>query len=570
MTAADSRTDPAPAPGRLSHREVLEVMAGLLSVLGTALVSTTIVSTALPTIMADLDGTQRQYTWVITASLLAMTISTPIWGKLSDLFDKKLLVQLAIIMFVVGSIGAGLSVAVAPMMAFRAVQGLAMGGLTALTQSIMATIISPRERGRYSGYMGAVMAVSTVSGPVLGGIITDHLGWRWCFFVVIPLALVSSVVLQRTLRLPHVRRPVRFDYVGAVLFAVAAALPMLWVTFAGQDYAWLSWQTAAFLGGTVAAAALAVFVELRVPDPMVPLRVLGNRTTALMIITAIGAGVAMFTGGTFMTQYFQLAGGFAPTTAGLMTIPLIIAQMLSTTISGQLVSRTGRWKPIMVISAVMLVIGLFALSTIDHATAYPLVAVYMFVMGIGVGGLLQNTVLAVQNTVALKDMGAASATVAFFRSLGGAVGVSMLGALLANHVQQRVVDGLRSMGIDPSLAGGGGGSLDLSALPPAVRQVIHFAYGDSFGQLFLVAGIVAAASLVAVIIVVEQPLRDTIDLKPAPDRSVPDPDRTPATAGVSPAGGADSGRAHRDSDASAGPVQDHPSSSGRTPARRAR
>ena len=219
-------------------------MTGLLAALFTALISTTIVSTALPTIMSDLHGTQRQYTWVITASLLAMTITTPIWGKLSDLFNKKLLIQLSIVIFVAGSVGAGLSQTVPPMMAFRALQGVAMGGLIAVAQAIMGAIIPPRQRGRYSGYMGAVMAVSTVSGPLLGGVLTDSIGWRWCFFVCVPLAVVSLVVLQLTLKLPTIRRHVKIDYVGAVLVAIVAALPMLWVTFAGTDYAWLSWQSA--------------------------------------------------------------------------------------------------------------------------------------------------------------------------------------------------------------------------------------------------------------------------------------------------------------------------------------
>src|SRR3954454_4296340 len=292
--AAPVRTDDDAA-----HRQILKVMTGLLAALFTAMLSTTIVSTALPTIMSDLNGTQRQYTWVITASLLAMTISTPIWGKLSDLFNKKVLVQLSIVLFVAGSVGAGLSQTVPPMMAFRALQGLAMGGLIALTQSIMGALIPPRQRGRYSGYMGAVMAVSTVSGPLLGGLISDNASWRWCFFVCVPLAVLALVALQITLHPPAARGHARIDYLGAALIAVVAALPMLWVTFAGSDYAWISWQSAAFLAGFVVAVTLAVVTELRAAEPMVPIRLLGNRTTAKMIVASTAVGFGMFGSGTF-------------------------------------------------------------------------------------------------------------------------------------------------------------------------------------------------------------------------------------------------------------------------------
>ncbi len=515
-------------PGQLSHRQILEVMTGLLAALFTALLSTTIVSTALPTIMSDLHGTQRQYTWVITASLLAMTISTPIWGKLSDLFNKKMLVQLSIVLFVAGSVGAGVSQTVPPMMVFRAVQGVGMGGLVALTQSIMGAIIPPRQRGRYSGYMGAVMAVSTVSGPLLGGVITDNLNWRWCFFVCVPLAVVALVLLQLTLHLPlSRRRQAKIDYLGAVLIALVAGLPMLWVTFAGSDYAWVSWQSGLFLLGFAIATVLAVVTELRVPEPMVPIRVLRNSTTALMIVASVGVGVALFGSSTFLTQYFQLAGGHSPTRAGLMTIPLIISQMLSSTFGGQLVSRTGRWKPLMVVGSILLVVGLLGLGTVDHTTPYWHVAILMSVMGLGVGALIQNIVLAVQNTVDVSQIGASSATISFFRSLGGAVGVAVLGAILANHVEDRISTGLSAAGI-PASGTQAGGNLDLKDLPGPIRSIVRGAYGDSFGLLFWIAAAFAVVSMIAIVFVHEVPLRNTIELKPATPAAATDPTAEPA------------------------------------------
>lgn len=505
-------------PQALPHREVIQVMTGLLAALFTALLSNTIVATALPTIMGDLHGTQRQYTWVITASLLTMTISTPIWGKLSDLFNKKALTQISIILFVIGSVAAGFTTSIALMMAARAVQGIAMGGLIAMVQSIMGSIIAPRERGRYAGYMGATMAVATVSGPLLGGVITDHINWRWCFFVCVPLAVIALSLIQSKLHLPTLkRRKVRIDYAGGVLLAIAAALPMLWVTFAGADFDWVSWQSAAYLAGFAVAAVAAVIVELKAAEPMVPIQVLRNNTAALMIIASIAVGVGMFGAVIFLTQYFQLGAGHTPTTAGLMTIPLIISQMASATIGGQIVSRTGRWKPVMLVGGSMMLLGLGGLGTIDRTTSYPAIAVYMALLGIGVGALIQNIVLAVQNTVDVTDVGAASATIAFFRSLGGAIGVSVLGAILTNDVGGKIRERLQEMGVPSSKLSTSSGEtdLDLTDLPGPVRNIVHDSYADAFGHIFLIAAAIAVVTLVAIIVVHEIPLRTTVAMEPA-------------------------------------------------------
>jgi EmrB/QacA subfamily drug resistance transporter len=501
-------------PAQMSHRHILEAMTGLMAALFTALLSSTIVATALPTIIGDLHGTQRQYTWVITASLLATTVSTPIWGKLSDLFSKKLLVQLSIIVFVIGSVAAGMAHNVPFLIACRVVQGLGMGGLTALAQSIMGSIISPRDRGRYSGYMGAVMAVSTVSGPLLGGVIVDSpLGWRWCFYVCVPLALISLFVLQATLHVETERREVRIDYLGAVLISVGASLPLLWVTFAGKDFDWVSWQSAAYLVGAAIAVALAVVVELKVPEPLVPLKVLRNRTAALVIVASAAVGIAMFGGTTFLGQYFQVARGYSPTHAGLLTIPLMAGLLISSTGAGQIISRTGRWKKFLVGGGVFLVVGLIGLGTLDHTTPLWQVGLYMAVMGVGLGAMMQNLVLAVQNTVDVRDIGAASATVAFFRTLGGAVGVSVLGAVLATQVQNNTIEGLRHLSAKAAAAAAKSQSaagLDLAALPAPVRSIIRQSYGDATGHIFVISAVVAAVALLCVVFIKEVPLRTTV------------------------------------------------------------
>jgi len=512
--------------GPLTHREILEVMIGLLAALFTALISSTIVSTALPTIMSDLHGTQRQYTWVITASLLAMTISTPIMGKLADLTNKKLLIQLSIILFVLGSVGAGFSHEIWQMMVARAAQGVAMGGLTAMTQAVMGSIIAPRERGRYSGYMGAVMAVATVSGPLVGGWITQSWNWRWVFFVCVPLAVIALILLQITLKLPALpKRKVKIDYFGAFFLACAAAAPMMWVTFAGSDYDWISWQSSLFLAAFVVAAGVAVIIELKHPEPIVPIRVMANSTTALMIIASLGVGVGMFGASTFLTQYFQLGAGYRPTKAGLMTLPMIAAQLFSSVLGGQIVSRTGRWKPVMVIGATLFLIGFGGLGHfLDHDTPYWQIATWVAIGGLGVGALLQNIVLAVQNTVDVKDIGASSATISFFRSLGGAVGVTVLGALLATKVPDKITAAFSSLspaeqakaGVEAAAMKKAGMNLDINSLQEPLRTIVHHAYGDTFGLLFLIAAIIGIATFICVIVVREVPLRTTVELrKPA-------------------------------------------------------
>jgi len=420
---------------------------------------------------------------------------------------------LSIVIFVAGSVAAGLAPNVPFLLAMRVVQGLGMGGLTALVQAIMGSIIAPRERGRYAGYMGSVMAVSTVSGPLLGGLLVDTaLGWRSTFFVCVPLAVVALIVIQRTLRVPDIRRQPRIDYLGAILLAAATSLPMLWVTFAGADYAWWSWQTAALLGATAVLVVLTVVWELRAPEPLVPLRLLAHRTAILAIVASVAVGIALFGGTTFLGQYFQFARGYSPTHAGLLTIPLMAFMLLSSTVIGQIVSRTGRWKVFLVSGAAVLVAGLVLLGTIDHATPLWLLGIAMSLMGLGVGAMMQNLVLAVQNTVDIRDIGATSASVAFFRSLGGALGVAVLGAMLADRVETLIVQGLAALGIDGGQAGGLG-DLDLSKLPGPVLQVVRAAYGDATGLIFLIAAGAAVVSLLATIFIREVPLRMTVTLR---------------------------------------------------------
>ncbi|OMH33081.1 MDR family MFS transporter [Tersicoccus sp. Bi-70] len=519
-TAAEpvASTTPPDEP-HMSHKEIMAALTGLLAAFFTAILSSTIVANALPRIVGDLHGTQTDFAWIITAALLANAASTPIWGKLADLFDKKLLVQISIVMFVLGSIGAGIAQTIPVMMVGRVVQGLAMGGLTALAQAILGTIIPPRQRGRYAGYMGAVMAVAMSGGPLLGGLIVDSpLGWRGTFFVCVPLAVIALIIIQLKLHLGHlnVKRRVSIDWVGAVLLAAAVSILLIWVSFAGKAdyYDWWSPQTVWMVGGSLVLIALFILVESKVSEPIVPLKIVSERTTALAIIASVAVGIGLFGGNTYLGQYFQVARGYTPTEAGLLMLPMIFGNLIATTVAGQLITRFGKWKRYLVIGSVLLIAGLGLASTLDHTTPLWQVSIYIFLVGLGTGALMQNLVLAVQNTVRAQDIGAASASVAFFRSFGGAIGVAVLGAVLGNRVTDLTTQGLAAHGIRPS-GGTSGASLDLNALPGPVREVIQAAYGDATGLIFRYAAIVAIVVLIAVLLIKERTLRSTIDIKPS-------------------------------------------------------
>lgn len=520
--------------GEMSHKEILEVLIGLMSALFVAIVSATIVSTALPTIIADLEGSQTQYTWVVTASLLAMTVTSPLWSKLSDLYSKKLLVQVAIGVFLLGSLAAGAVQDVPQLLAARAVQGLGMGGLVSLAQSILGSIIPPRERGRYSGYLAATMAVATVSGPLLGGLVVDTLGWRWCFWVAVPFALVGMVMLHRFLHLETVRRPVRLDYWGALFISIAASLPLVWVSFAGGRYPWWSAETAVLLGAASVALVAAVLVERHHSDPVVPPRIIRDRVTTLSVIGSVAVGVAQFGASVFLAQYFQVARGHTPTGAGLLMLPLVVGNMVGATASGRHITRTGRWKGVMLAGAVVLVAGLCLMGFIDHLTPVWHLSAYMLLMGLGTGVLMQNLVLVVQNTVDVTDVGAASGVVSFFRSLGGTVGVAVLGAVLASRVAEKITAGLDRAGL-PAPSGSGGSSLDLERMPPEVAEVVRTAYADATGRIFLVAGLIAVLTLVAVWLMPVTELRTTVrkleEVAPAEEAGT-DPDASAGRAMV--------------------------------------
>lgn len=502
---------PAGAPAAdvpMSHREILEALSGLLLAMFVAMLSSTVVSNALPVIVSDLKGSQTGYTWVVVATMLAMTVSTPIWGKLSDLFSKKMLVQLALVIYIVGSVLAAFAPSMEVLIGARVVQGLGVGGLTALVQVVIATMVSPRERGRYSGYMGAVFAMATVGGPLIGGVVVDSaLGWRGCFFIGLPFAVVAFFLLQKTLHLPVIKRPVNIDYLGATLITGGVSTLLVWVSLAGNQFDWASTATAALVALGVLLLVAAVYVEAKVAvDPIIPIRFFKDRTIALATIASVMIGVAMFGSTVYLSQYFQIARGMTPTEAGLMSIAMVGGLFVSSIVTGRMITATGRWKRFLVGGMAFVVIGLALLSTIDDTTSLVAIGGFMLVLGLGLGATMQNLVLAVQNNVSMSDIGSASAVVAFFRSMGGSIGISALGAVLSYSVAEKVTSGLAAIGIDAS--GQESHSVpDMSSLPEPVRVVFEHAFGMAFGELFLIAVPFAVVALVCVALIREVPLR---------------------------------------------------------------
>ncbi|MEU0443914.1 MFS transporter [Streptomyces tendae] len=497
----------------MTHRQIMEALSGLLLGMFCAILSSTIVTNALPEIIGDLGGGQSAYTWVVTASLLTMTASTPLWGKLADLFSKKALVQIALIVYVVGSVVAGLAQNPAMLITARAIQGLGAGGLSALAQIIMAAMIAPRERGRYSGYLGATFAVATVGGPLLGGVITDTswLGWRWCLYVGVPFAILALIVLQKTLHLPVLKRKVKVDWAGAFFVTAAVCLLLVWVTFADDKYSWMSWQTGAMVGGAIVLTLIFLFVESKASEPIIPLRLFKNRTITLASLASLFVGIAMFAGTVYFSQYFQLARDKSPTMSGVMTIPMIGGLFISSTVSGQIITKTGKWKGWLLAGGVLLTAGLGLLGTMRYDTPYWHIGIFMALMGLGVGMMMQNLVLCTQNQVAPSDLGAASSTVTFFRSLGGAVGVSVLGSVMSTRISHYASDTIGSLSPQEQAAAakasGGGAIPDMDMLPPGIREWLESAYGHGIADIFLIVAPIALLAFLVTLFIKEVPLR---------------------------------------------------------------
>ncbi|UUX59399.1 DHA2 family efflux MFS transporter permease subunit [Glutamicibacter halophytocola] len=508
----------APVAGpKMTHREILTALTGILMGMFVSILASTVVSSSLPVIVSDLNGSQTAYTWVVTATLLATTISTPIWGKLADLGNRKLLLQISLAIFVLASAAAGFSQTTSFLIAMRVIQGLAGGGVGALAQIVMADFLSPRERGKYMGLFGAVMAIGTVGGPLIGGFVTDTINWRWNFFIALPFAIAAVILIQRTLHLPAVaKRKVKIDYWGILLLSGGVSLLLIWMSLGGSEFEWASATSLMMVVGAVLLLAAFILVEIKSSEPLLSMSLFKNRTFTFAVIASLAVGVSMFGTSVFLSQYMIMARGASATMAGLMTFPLMGGLLVISTIGGQFISRTGKWKPLVITGSVLIVIGLFLLGTIHYNTNYALVAAFMFILGAGMGLVMQNMVLVVQNSVDIKELGVASSSVNFFRTLGGTAGTAGLGAILAasipNMIADRHADLMQAIG---SLGEKGkavaevlssGNLPTISTLPEPVRVIFESIYGDAVPSLFTFAAPLSLLIVIAVCLIPNQAL----------------------------------------------------------------
>ncbi|MGW6642938.1 DHA2 family efflux MFS transporter permease subunit [Streptomyces iakyrus] len=512
---ATTLTPEGAAPREQVSGNVLVSIGALLLGMLLAALDQTIVSTALPTIVSDLGGLDH-LSWVVTAYLLAATAATPLWGKLGDQYGRKRLFQTAIVIFLVGSALCGAAQDMAQLIAFRAVQGLGGGGLIVLSMAIVGDLVSPRERGRYQGLFGAVFGATSVLGPLLGGLFTQHLSWRWVFYVNLPVGVVALAVIAAVLHIPRTARRHVIDYLGTFLIAAVATCLVLVASLGGTTWAWGSWQIVglAVLGVVLAVAFVAA--ERRAAEPVLPLKLFRVRTFTLAAVISFVVGFAMFGAMTYLPTFLQVVQGISPTMSGVHMLPMVLGLLLASTASGQIVSRTGRWKVFPIAGTGITTLGLLLLHQLDENSSTAELSGFFFVFGLGLGLVMQVLVLIVQNAVPYEDLGVATSGATFFRSIGASFGVAVFGTVFAGRLGEQLTDAFRGATLPPGV------SVDaleadprgIAALPPGLRPPALHAYAVSITDVFLYAAPVAFLGFVLAWFLKEDRLRGSVT---APD-----------------------------------------------------
>jgi EmrB/QacA subfamily drug resistance transporter len=497
-----SQTDAPPVAKQPRQRSVRVVMVGLMIAMLLAMLDNMIVGTAMPTIVGELGGLDH-LSWVVTAYTLATAASTPIWGKLGDMYGRKGIFLTSIVLFLVGSALSGMSQSMDQLITFRAIQGLGAGGLMVGVMAIIGELIPPRERGRYQGLIAGVMAIAMIGGPLVGGSITDNWGWRWSFYINLPIGAVALTMVTMVLHLPKKRTESRIDYLGAALLTVSITSLVLLTTWGGTQYAWGSVQIIGLLVLGLATLAGFLYAETRAVEPVMPLRIFRNANFSLISLIGFLVGFTMFGAMTFLPLYQQTVQGASATNSGLLLLPMLLAMMAMSMVAGRFTTATGRYKIFPIVGGALMTIGMGLLSLLDVHTSRTMSGLYMAVLGLGMGFIMQITMLIAQNSVQMRDIGVGSSSATLFRTIGGSFGVSLFGALFSHKVQ----DGMAGQG---SAATSGGAQLDpatIAKFPPALKDAYFHAVASGTHEVFLWGTVVSVIGFVAAWFIVETPLR---------------------------------------------------------------